>query len=230
MKSNYAFIFARGGSKELKNKNIKLFNGKPLIYYSINIAKKIKKIKKIFVSSDNVKILKLARKYGAETILRPKSLSADNSSEIDAWKHAAKYLQDKNDNFDIFISLPCTSPLRIEKDINSAISKVLNINDIVLAITKSNKSPDFNMVKKFGNKVELFSKRKILHNRQQSKKTFDLTTIIYACHSKFIFKIKKSYWEGNVKFIEIPKIRSIDIDDIADFKLAELIYKTKYLK
>ena len=86
------------------------------------------------------------------------------------------------------------------------------------------------MVKKFGNKVELFTKRKILHNRQQSKKTFDLTTTIYACHSKFIFKIKKSYWEGNVKFIEIPKIRSIDIDDIADFKLAELIYKTKYLK
>ncbi len=227
MKSNYAFIFARGGSKELKNKNIKLFNGKPLIFYSINLAKKNKKIKKIFVSSDNPRILKIAKKYGAHTIIRPKSLSNDKSSEIKAWKHAIKYLQKKNDSFDNFISLPCTSPLRIEKDINLAIKKITKENDIVLAISKSNKFPDFNMVKKRGNKVELLRKEKFLYNRQESKKTFNLTTVIYACSSKFILKIKKSYWEGNVKFIEIPKIRSIDIDDLSDFKLAELIYKNK---
>ena len=227
MLSNYAFIFARGGSKGLKNKNIKLFNGKPLIYYSINLAKKNKKIKKVFVSSDNLKILKLAKKYGAQTILRPKSLSNDNSSEIDAWKHAVKYLKKKNDSFDNFISLPCNSPLRLEKDVNSAINKISNKNEIVLAITQSNKSPEFNMVYKIGNKVKLINKNKILLNRQDAKKTFDLTTIIYACHSKFILKIQKSYWEGNVKFIEIPKIRSIDIDDKIDFKLAEIIYRTK---
>ena len=58
-----------------------------------------------------------------------------------------------------------------------------------------------------------------------SQKTFDLTTIIYACNYKFVLDIKNSYWEGNVKFVEIPKIRSIDIDDITDFQLAELIYK-----
>tara|TARA_B100000401_G_C52796382_1_gene716118 strand:+ start:1326 stop:2015 length:690 start_codon:yes stop_codon:yes gene_type:complete len=227
MKSNYAFIFARGGSKELKNKNIKLFNGKPLIFYSIDLAKKNKKIKKIFVSSDNAKILKIARKYGANTIIRPKYLSNDKSSEIRAWKHAIRYLKKKNDSFDNFISLPCTSPLRIEKDINLAINKITKENDIVLAISKSNKFPDFNMVKKRGNKVELLRKRKFLYNRQESKKTFNLTTVIYACSSKFVLKIKKSYWEGNVKFIEIPKIRSIDIDDKIDFKLAEIIYKTK---
>ena len=83
------------------------------------------------------------------------------------------------------------------------------------------------MVYKIGKKVELIDKRKILYNRQNVKKTFDLTTIIYACHSKFILNIRKSYWEGNVKFIEIPRIRSIDIDDDVDFKLAEIIYKTK---
>ena len=225
MSLNYAFIFARGGSKGLKNKNIKLFNGKPLIYYSINLAKKIKKIKKIFVSSDNLKILKIAKKYGAETILRPKSLSKDNSSEIGAWKHAVRYLQDKNDKFDNFISLPCTSPLRIKKDVNSAIKKLTNKNDIILAISKTNKSPNFNMVKKINTKVELLEKKFFLLNRQQSERIFNLTTIIYACNYKFVLDIKKSYWEGNVKFIEIPKIRSIDIDDMFDFELAELIYK-----
>ena len=222
---NYAFIFARGGSKELKNKNIKLFNGKPLIYYSINLAKKIKSIKKIIVSSDNQKILKIAKKYGAETLLRPRSLSNDTSSEIEAWKHAVRYLKNKNEKFDNFISLPCTSPLRIKKDVESAIRKLRNKKDIVVGISKTNRSPNFNMVKKDGVKVKLLKKDKILINRQMSQKTFDLTTIIYACNYKFVLDIKNSYWEGNVKFVEIPKIRSIDIDDITDFQLAELIYK-----
>ena len=223
---NYAFIFARSGSKGLKNKNIKLFNGKPLIYHSIYLAKKIKNIKKIFVSSDSLKILKLAKKFGAETILRPKSLANDSSSEIDAWKHAIRYLKNKNDIFDNFISLPCTSPLRVEKDINIAIKKIINKNDFILSITKSNKSPNFNIVKKVGNKIELLEKNDLfLINRQASKKIFYLTTIVYACRSEFILTIKRSYWEGNVKFIEIPKIRSIDIDDKDDFDLAEFVHK-----
>ena len=140
MKKNYAFIFARGGSKELKNKNIKLFNGKPLIYYSINLAKKSKKIKKIFVSSDDKKILEISRKYGAQTILRPKSLSKDNSSELNAWKHAINYVKEKGENFDNFISLPCTSPLRNLKDINKALQKLKNKKDLVIGISTSGKS------------------------------------------------------------------------------------------
>ena len=55
-----------------------------------------------------------------------------------------------------------------------------------------------------------------------------LTTIVYACRSEFILTIKRSYWAGNVKFIEIPKIRSIDIDDKDDFDLAEFVHKKKF--
>ncbi len=227
MSLNYAFIFARGGSKGIKNKNLKLFNGKPLIYYSINMAKKISKIKKIFVSSDDKKILNVAKQYGAETILRPKSISRDNSSEIKAWKHAVNYLIKKKDYFDNFVSLPCTAPLRIKNDVIIALKKINNKKDIVLGITKSSKSPDFNMVKKNKSKVKLLSASRNLFNRQKVKKTFDLTTIIYACHLKYVMSIKKSLWEGNVKYIEIPKIRSIDIDDIVDFRLAEFIYQNK---
>lgn len=227
MSLNYAFIFARGGSKGIKDKNIKLFNGKPLIYYSIRLAKKNSNIKKIFVSSDDKKILYTAKKYGAETILRPKSIAGDNSSEIKAWKHAVNYLKEKKDYFDNFISLPCTSPLRHTKDVKLALKKIKNDNDIVLGISKSDKSPNFNMVQKLGNKIKLLSKKKILYNRQKTRKTYNLTTIIYACRSKFILNLKNSFWEGNVKYIEIPKIRSIDIDDIIDFKIAEFIYKKK---
>ncbi|MBD1134923.1 acylneuraminate cytidylyltransferase family protein [Pelagibacterales bacterium SAG-MED47] len=227
MSLNYAFIFARGGSKGIKNKNIRLFNGKPLIYYSIKLAKKISSIKKVFVSSDNKKILDIAKKFGAETILRPKSIAKDNSPEIEAWKHAVNYLKKKKDYFDNFICLPCTSPLRISKDIILALKKIKNNNDIVLGISATNKSPNFNMVKKFRKRVKLLSKKKILHSRQEADKTYNLTTIIYACRYKYILNIRKSFWDGNVKYIEIPKIRSIDIDDIIDFRIAEFIYKNK---
>jgi len=227
MKSNYAFIFARGGSKGIINKNIKLFNNKPLIYYSISLANKIKEIKKVFVSSDSKKILKIAKKYGAYTILRPKNISKDNSSEVDAWKHAVRYLKNKGEDFDNFISLPCTSPLRAEIDIKLAIKKIKKKNDFVLGISKSNMSPNFNLVKVIKKKLSLLEPKKFSVNRQVAKKIFNITTVVYACNSKFILKLKKSYWEGNVKFIEIPKIRSIDIDDIVDFKVAEIIMKNK---
>jgi N-acylneuraminate cytidylyltransferase len=71
------------------------------------------------------------------------------------------------------------------------------------------------------------SKKKNIHNRQKSSKTFDLTTIIYASPLNFIKNIKKTFWEGNVKFIEIPQIRSIDIDNLSDFNLAQIIYKNQ---
>ena len=121
MKSNYAFIFARGVSKELKNKNIRLFNGKPLIFYSIDLAKKNKKIKKIFVSSDNSRILKIAKKYGAHTIIRPKSLSNDKSSEIRAWKHAIKYLQKNLIDNEIVIGMGAGSISKWMRDLKNII-------------------------------------------------------------------------------------------------------------
>tara|TARA_Y100000590_G_scaffold464461_1_gene633970 strand:- start:4086 stop:4772 length:687 start_codon:yes stop_codon:yes gene_type:complete len=225
MKKNYAFIFARGGSKELKNKNIKLFNGKPLIYYSINLAKKSKKIKKIFVSSDDKKILEISRKYGAQTILRPKSLSKDNSSELNAWKHAINYVKEKGENFDNFISLPCTSPLRNLKDINKALQKLKNKKDLVIGISKSNKNPKFNMVKKINRQIKLLMPGRIYSNRQNFEQVYNLTTIIYACHYSLIRKLKKNIWESNIKYIFIPQHRSMDIDSKVDFDIAEYLYK-----
>ena len=222
---NYAFIFARGGSKEIKNKNKKLFNDKPLIFYSIDIAKKNKKIKKVFVSSDDKKILNISKKYGAELIYRPKRLAQDNSSELSAWKHAVNYLEKKNEKFDNFISLPCTSPLRTQKDINKAILKLKKKKDLVLGISKSNKNPKFNMVKKVNQKISLLNPGKVFNNRQNFDNVYNLTTIIYACHTSLIKKIKKNIWEANLRYIQIPQNRAIDIDSQIDFDIAEHLYR-----
>ena len=226
-KKTFAFIFARGGSKEIKNKNIKIFNSKPLIYYSINIAKKNKLIDEVFVSSDSKKILNIASKLGAKIIKRPKELSNDLSKEVHAWHHAIDYLEKKKIYFDNFISLPTTSPLRINNDINRSIKKIKK-NNIVVGITKSSKHPYFNMLKKNSNNhVEPFLNKKFFFNRQEMSQAYDLTTLIYASSKKQVKKIKNSIWESKIDYINIPKERSIDIDTKFDFKIAEILYKKK---
>lgn len=227
MKNVYAFIFARGGSKEIKNKNIKLFNGKPLIFYSIKVAKDLNIIKDVYVSSDSNKILKISKSFGAKTIKRPKNISQDNSPEIKAWKHAAAYLEKKNIKAEYFVSLPCTSPLRLKKDVILALKKIKKRKDFVIGITESNRNPYFNMLDFKKNKsLRPVIYEKNYHRRQNLKKVYDMTTIIYACHMSLVKNIKESIWETNIKSIKIPKKRSIDIDNLFDFRLAEYFYKS----
>ncbi len=94
-KKVHAIILARGGSKGIKNKNIILINKKPLIYWSIKNCLNSKKISSTWVSSDNKRILNLAKKFGAKIINRPKKLASDNATSDSAWEHAIKYIEKK---------------------------------------------------------------------------------------------------------------------------------------
>ena len=109
---NVVFIFARSGSKGLKNKNIKKFSGKPLIYWTIKQAKKIKNIDSIILSTDSIKIANLGKKYGASVyFIRPKKLASDNSPEWLSWKHAVKFIQKKFKTNLSKNSITCNIPL-----------------------------------------------------------------------------------------------------------------------
>ena len=221
----YAFIFARGGSKGLPGKNIKLLLGKPLIQYSIDIAYKTSGIKKVFVSTDDNEIAKVARANGAIVITRPIELSQDDSPEWLSWRHAIEWVSAKYGGFDEFLSLPATSPLRTVNDVENAILKKNNTNaDVCIAITPASRSPYFNMVKKIDkNFVELVNKpNNIIFHRQDATKVFDITTVVYIANVKFVMT-KSNIFDGNVVGVEIPKCRSVDIDDMYDFKFAETI-------
>ncbi|MCG3470217.1 acylneuraminate cytidylyltransferase family protein [Xenorhabdus bovienii] len=223
----YSFIFARGGSKGLPRKNIKLFSGKPLIVWSIEIAQRCSSIDKIFVSTDDEEIAEIANNAGAEIIIRPKELATDTSSEWDAWRHAVNFVTNKYGKFSSFISLPATSPLRSVIDVNNALNKLIETQaDICLAVTPSNRNPYFNMVKisHSGTTDLLIRTDTNTYRRQDAPETYDLTTVVYVTSPNYILK-KKSIFEGNVVSIEVPKERSIDIDDIFDFKFAELLFK-----
>ncbi len=221
----HAFIFARGGSKGLPRKNVKLLAGKPLIQYSIETAQQTKEIDKIFVSTDDEEIALVASRAGANVIIRPKELASDTAPEWLAWRHAVEYVTLHFGTFNLFISLPPTSPLRSPQDISNAI-ELFNTKqaDICISMTPANRSPFFNMVKQnLDGYVELVIKPESgIFRRQDAPTVFDITTVVYVSRPEFI-KEKSNIFDGKVVSIEIPKVRAIDIDDIYDFQLAEAI-------
>lgn len=226
---NYAFIFARGGSKGLPGKNIKSLAGKPLICYSIDAALSSPSISQVFVSTDDSSIADIAESHGATIIDRPSSLAADDTPEWLAWRHAIEWVWDNYGDFDKFISLPATSPLRSKEDIERAILKFSDTNaDMCIAVTPANRSPYFNMVKRNSeNYVELvITPEGEVTRRQDAPEVFDITTVVYVSTPDFINK-NFGLFSGNVVSIEVPKERAIDIDDIHDFNLAESIILSK---
>tara|TARA_B100000035_G_scaffold73922_1_gene61219 strand:+ start:2816 stop:3520 length:705 start_codon:yes stop_codon:yes gene_type:complete len=221
----YAFIFARGGSKGLKNKNLFKIGGKPLIAHSIEAAQNNKKIQKVFVSSDSKEIKNVSRAYGAEIIDRPKNLALDKTPEWLAWQHSVKYLKKKNEDFDVFLSLPTTSPLRSQSDINNLLKAFIKNVDVVISVTPSYRNPAFNMVRINKNGLtNLIEKTKKVSRRQDAPKYFDITTVGYVTRPHFILT-KNNLFSGKVKSIIVPKERSIDIDDLTDARIAEFLYE-----
>ncbi len=223
----YAFIFARGGSKGLKGKNIKKLCDKPLLAHSIDIAKSIDKISKVFVSTEDEDIQKVAIEYGAKVIIRPKELATDTSPEIDSWKHAINYLTDLGDSFDRFISLPTTSPLRTKDDVERAMDSLAESSDIVVTVSESHRNPFFNLMKFNGDGyLETFSKDKLVQRRQDAPKCYDLTTVAYVTRPEYILK-NSNMFDGNVSAVNVPFERAIDIDTEVDFYIAEALMKRK---
>lgn len=222
---NYAFIFARGGSKGLPGKNIKPLAGKPLLEYSIETAKACSSISKIFVSTDDSNIATVAIGAGAELIERPAELAKDSSVEWYAWRHAINWVHNKYGDFDHFVSLPATSPLRSVEDVESSLVHLeASSADICISVTPAGRNPFFNMVVRTQqDTVELVSKPEgEVTRRQDAPEVFDIATVVYTTKPQFVLDYY-GIFSGKVTSIEVPKHRAVDIDDIYDFKLAEAI-------
>ena len=221
----YAFIFARGGSKGIPKKNLRILDGIPLLVHSIRTAKNVDPISRIFVSSDDEEILSTALDWGVEIIKRPKSLAQDDSPEWFAWRHAVESLPP----FDTFVSIPTTAPLRNKNDIKKCIDLFMESDaDAVVTGQKAARHPSFNMVKPIPNGcVQLvLPSNKEISRRQDTDILYDLTTVAYVTSPAYILN-KESLFDGKVRIVEIPKHRAIDIDDELDFAFAELLISQK---
>jgi CMP-N-acetylneuraminic acid synthetase len=222
-----AFIFARGGSKGLPGKNIRMLFGKPLIAWSIGHAQAVPRIERVIVSTDSKEIADVARKYGAEVpFIRPNELASDSSPEWLAWQHALKFLLETEGRLpEVMISIPTTAPLRLPVDIEKCLDEYAKGKaDVVITVTHAHRNPYFNMVKENndGTVGLVFPSAHTLTRRQDAPNVYDVVTVAYVMNPEFVMT-HQSYFEGKVSAVLVPLKRSIDIDTLLDFKLAEFL-------
>jgi len=226
-------IFARGGSKGLPGKNIRMFCGKPLIAWSIEHTKAIERISRIIVSTDSEDIAQVALDYGAEVpFLRPTELAKDTTPEWMAWRHLLHYLREEEQYIpEIMVSTPATSPLRIPQDIDKCIDKYITCSaDVVVTVTESYRNPWFNMVKKRsdGSVGIVNTPKDPIYRRQDAPRVFDMSTVAYVARPDYVMR-EMEIFRGKVHAVEVPVERAVDIDTLFDFQLAEFIMKQRAL-
>lgn len=223
-------ICARGGSKGVKNKNIRPIAGLPLIAHTINQAKECGLFKHIVVSTDSDEIAYTAQKYGAEVFFkRDSALASDTAGKLavirDALLKSQEYYKHK---FDYIIDLDATSPLRLSSDINMAFEQFMrDDNDILITATPSRRSPYFNLIEEIDGKINL---SKTLPNqilrRQDAPATYDMNASIYIWKSLVLLNNDTLFLPKTGLYV-MPANRSIDIDDELDFMIVEHILRSK---
>lgn len=223
-----AIIPARGGSRGVPRKNIKLLNGRPLISYSIRAALKSKFIDRVIVSTDNREIAKIAKKYGAEVpFLRPAELAQDTSPVPPVLQHAVKYLEEKeNYKIDLVVLLQPTTPLILASDIDSAIKRLINTKtNSCVSVCEISERPEWMYVFK-GNKIKQFlNVNEKNFRRQDLPCLFRLNGGIYVITKNNLMKKNKIIDKNNSSAIIMPIERSVDIDESIDFSIIETIIK-----
>lgn len=220
-----AIIPARSGSKGLKDKNIKIMNGKPLMSYSIDLAKRIGIIDKVFVSTENEEYAEIAIKYGADaSFLRSEALASDSSNTWDTVKEVVKVFGNKKEHFDIIMLLQPTSPLRMEEDIYNALEVMYEKDaELVITVCEPDHSPLLTNSLRPDGSMELFFKdERTLLPRQEMPKSYRINGAIYLIKTDFLL-LSEEIYKGKCYASIMPKERSADIDDEIDFLFAEMI-------
>jgi CMP-N,N'-diacetyllegionaminic acid synthase len=223
LKKGLIIIPARGGSKGIKNKNIVNVGDKPLIFYTINPALRIKKsrlIDEVIISTDSKKIADISKKLGVSVpFLRPKKISGDKSKSIDFMLHAVSYFENKGIFYDYIVLLQPTSPLRNYDDIKGAVNLYLdNKQNSLISVCREERVDETELYYKNGDfGIPLSSNHNKGIRRQELKELFIRNAAIYITSVKYLKKNKRIISNRPVLF-EMPEKRSLDIDTKEDLK------------
>lgn len=220
-------ICARGGSKGVKGKNVRMLHGKPLIAHSIEQAKASGLFDAIAVSSDSDIILGVAKEWGAGYLIkRPDELATDQAAKLPVIKHCvAEVERQRGSSFDTIVDMDATSPLRVAADIVGAVA-LLEETGVSNVITgaPARRSPYFNLVEVDEHGVAGLSKRlkTAIVRRQDAPKCYDMNASIYVWTHSGLFD-NDTIFNSDTKLYAMPEERSIDIDSELDFKFVDFI-------
>lgn len=223
-----ATICCRGGSKGVKQKNIKLLCGKPLIAYTIETAFACGRFSDIIVSTDNDDIAAVARNFGVEKIyMRPAELATDTASKWHVFQHVLEaYENETGLEVSYLADLDVTVPLKTKEDIGNAVGFALENPDADVIITAypSERNPYFNMMEiKENGFAQLVKATAIpIVRRQDAPKVLSLTPAVYMVKKNALYDF--DHWsKARCKLFEIPREHAIDIDTEIDFSFVEFL-------
>ena len=218
-------IPARGGSKGLPGKNIKMLCGKPLIAYSIDVARAITSDENICVSTDDQHIIEVVESYGLKVpFVRPAEYATDTATTNDVLLHAVDFYEKQGKHYSKLLLLQPTSPLRKVEEVKDAIALYRNDIDMVVSVMKSH-APAVLCNDNEEGFVELVYNKKA-QGRQSLPTLYEFNGAIYVINIEALKKKGLAGFDKRIKYV-MPKESSIDIDDIYDFMLIERIMKTK---
>ena len=223
-------IPARGGSKGIPHKNIKLLNGKPLIQYTIDVARQIVPDEDICVSTDDQKIIKVVEDYGLKVpFIRPAELASDTAGTYEVLLHAIDYYEAHGKQYDCVLLLQNTSPFRTAEHVKQAMTLYKPEIDMVVSVNEIASNPYYNCFE-VGDDGYL---KKTLDStmftrRQDAPKTYEYNGAIYIFNLQ---RLKETHYGNFTKRVmyEMDRLHSVDLDTIMDWKYAEFIIKENLL-
>jgi CMP-N,N'-diacetyllegionaminic acid synthase len=223
--TNICTICARGGSRGVPGKNIRLLEGKPLIAHTIEMALANPGLDRVVVSTDSQEIAEIAAAAGAEIpYLRPAELATDQAGKLPAIVHVVEHVEaTQGVRFDRVIDLDPTSPLRMQADINACMALLDAGAPAVITAFEAEKNPYFNMVEiddEGGVKLSKQALSGAILSRQAAPKVYSMNASIYGWQRA---NLGPSLWPLKPRLHVMPRERSIDIDSELDFQLVELL-------
>lgn len=223
-KSILAIIPARGGSKGIIKKNLRMLGGKPLIGYTIDAAKKSRMLDRIIVSTDDPEIAAFSRENGIGVVIRPDSIAQDKSPITETIEHTLRALGENENSFpEIIVLLQPTSPLRTTEDIDRAVTQFLDTSpESLISVCESEHSPFWCFTIDSGKLAPLFDRRNSELRRQDLPKTYRPNGAIYISTPGKI-RMHSGFVMDNTAPFLMPANRSIDIDAPLDLLFAEFL-------
>jgi CMP-N-acetylneuraminic acid synthetase len=230
-------ICCRGGSRGIPGKNIRLLNGKPLIAYTIESAKKFAASCNgtIILSTDSQEIKDVARDFGLTTeYLRPDELATDIAGKTPVLQHALQYMEAKTGKqFEVLLDMDVTSPLRTQADLGQGLDKLMNNENAlnIFSVNPSSRNPYFNMVEEDADGFVTLSKppKTPIYSRQTAPKVYDMNASFYF--------FKRAFFEQGFTTPIIPNKSLIyamphvcfDLDEPLDFEFMEYLFSCNKL-
>src|SRR3989339_1156118 len=220
-----AFIPARGGSKRIPRKNIKLFHGKPLIAYSIEAALKSELFDKVIVTTDDEEIASIAKKYGADVpFIRPKELSDDFTNTKDVIDHALKYFQERGERYEYECTIYATAPLLQPKYLMEGFVALKN-SDAINAFSAT--TMPFPIQRTF--KLDKNGRCEMFWPQNYQTRSQDLEEAYQDAGQFYWTKLDKTsneimFGKDSIPII-LPRHLVQDIDTLEDWERAEFMYK-----